>query len=266
MKKLFAIAALLSAAATLMSQPLGDITYRTVLKEKIPLAYEMPNERDILWQKRIWRVLDVREKMNLPFTWPKEPFFEIITKAAEAGDITLYSADADDFSHPLSLEKLDGILFTTDSVEIWDDPSHSRLEIIRTAVYFEDIKRFRLQEMWYFDSKTSTLKVRILGIAPIKERYAENGDVIGDMPLFWVHYPSTRALLAQHAVFTEGNENERLTWEDWLEMRKFSSYIVKEGNVRDNRLQDLYSGVDLLLEANKIKEEIFNFEQDLWQY
>lgn len=186
-------------------------------------------------------------------------------KSQPLSDITLYSAGADDFSHPLSLKELDGILSKTDSVEIWDDPRHSHIEVVRSAA-FEDIKRFRLQEMWYFDSKTSTLKVRILGIAPIKERYAENGDVIGDMPLFWVHYPSARALLAQHAVFTEGNENERLTWEDWLEMRKFSSYIYKEGNVRDNRLQDLYSGVELLLEANKIKEEIFNFEQDLWQY
>jgi len=204
--------------------------------------------------------------MNLPFTWPKEPFFEIITKAAEAGDITLYSPGTDEFSHPLSPEELEEILNKTDTAEIWEDPNHSHLEVIRTPVYYEDIKRFRLQEMWYFDSKTSTLKVRILGIAPVKERHAENGDVIGDMPLFWVHYPSARALLAQHAVFTEGNENERLTWEDWLEMRKFSSYITKEGNVRDNRLQDLYSGVDLLLEANKIKEEIFNFEQDLWQY
>jgi gliding motility associated protien GldN len=266
MNKLFAIVALVSAAGDILSQPLNDITYRTVLKEKPLLAYQMPNERDIFWQKRIWQVLDVREKMNLPFTWPKEPFFDILTKAAAAGDITLYSPETDDFSHPLSLEELDGILFKTDSLDIWDDPTHSHLEVIRTAVYYEDIKRFRLQEIWYFDSRTSTLQVRILGIAPIKERYAENGDVIGDMPLFWMHYPGARPLLAQHPVFTEGNENERLTWEDWLEMRKFSSYIIKEGNVRDNRLQDLYTGVDLLLEANKIKEEIFNFEQDLWQY
>jgi len=266
MKKLLAIAALIGATATLMSQPLNDITYRTVVSEKAPLAYEMPNERDIFWQKRIWRVLDVREKMNLPFTWPQEPFFGILTKAAEAGDITLYSAETDDFSHPLLPEELNDILFKTDTVEIWEGPSHSHLEVIRSAVYYEDIKRFRIVEIWYFDSKSSELKVRILGIAPLKERLAENGGVIGEMPLFWVHYPSARGMLAQHTVFTEGNENGRLTWEDWLEMRKFSSYIFKEGNVRDNRLQDLYSGIDLLLEANKIKEEIFSFEQDLWQY
>jgi hypothetical protein len=79
-----------------------------------------------------------------------------------------------------------------------------------------------------------------------------------------VHFPSAREVLARETVFAEGNEASRMTWEDLFEMRKFSSYIYKDGNVRDNRLQDLYTGVDLLLEAEKIDQEIFNYEHDLW--
>ena len=73
-------------------------------------------------------------------------------------------------------------------------------------------------------------------------------------------------MLSRELVFTEGNEAARMTWEDLFEMRKFSSYITKDGNVRDNRLQDLYTGVDLLLEAEKINLEIFNYEHDIWSY
>jgi gliding motility associated protien GldN len=152
-------------------------------------------------------------------------------------------------------------------VEVWpDDLLAPELTVIRNEIYYEDIKRFRVKEMWYFDSKNSKLNVRILGIAPMQDVYDENGNFKYEIPMFWVNYPSARKLLARETVFVTGNEAARMTWEDLFEMRMFSSYIYKEGNVRDARLKDLYSGVDLLLEADKIKQEIFNYEHDLWQY
>ncbi|MBI5916977.1 MAG: gliding motility protein GldN [Bacteroidetes bacterium] len=267
MKKSAIITALIiGAALNLCAQPLDDIAWRTVAPDKPVLGYDLPNERDIFWQKRIWRVVDVREKINLPFVYPDAPFFEILTKAALNGDLQLYSAETDDFSIPLSPEDLTAALVRLDTVTVWPDESHFELQVIETRVFYEDIKRFRIKEMWYFDSKSSQLRVRILGIAPMKEMYTESGDFIGEAPLFWVHYPSAREALARETVFSEGNEASRMTWEDLFEMRRFSSYIFKDGNVRDNRLQDLYTGVDVLLEADKIKQEIFNYEHDLWSY
>jgi len=73
-------------------------------------------------------------------------------------------------------------------------------------------------------------------------------------------------VLARERVFNTGNDASPITWEDLLEMRFFSSYIYKVSNVYDRRLQDYKTGVDLLLEAEKIKAEIFNFEHDLWSY
>lgn len=266
MKKLSALVALIGAALNLCAQPLDDIAFRKVVAEKPTLAYEVPNERDIFWQKRVWRVLDVREKINLPFTYPDAPFFDILTNAAEAGELTLYSGEKDDFSTPLSTEELNATIFRRDTVTVWPDETNFELRIVETKVFYEDIKRFRIKEIWYFDSKTAQLKVRILGIAPMKEKYSENGDFLGESPLFWVHMPSARGVLARENVFMEGNEAARMTWEDLFEMRKFSSYVYKDGNVQDNRLQDLYTGIDLLLEAEKIDQEIFNYEHDLWSY
>ena len=266
MKKLAILAALMVAALNFFAQPLNDIAFRAVVADKPVLAYELPNERDIFWQKTVWRVLDVREKINLPFIYPKAPFFDILTNAAQAGELTLYSGEKDDFSVPLSMEELNGLLFRRDTIPVSEDQDNFELMVIETKVFYEDVKRFRIKELWYFDSKTSQLKVRILGIAPMQEMYTENGDFIGEKALFWVHFPSARDVLARELVFSEGNEASRMTWEDLFEMRKFSSYIYKEGNVRDNRLQDLYTGVDLLLQADKINQEIFNYESDLWSY
>ncbi|MBI1228174.1 MAG: gliding motility protein GldN [Bacteroidetes bacterium] len=267
MKKLAFFAALLVVAQTIFAQiPLNDITNRTVVADKPVLPYEAISERDIFWQKTTWRVLDVREKINLPFIYPGAPLFNILTNAARSGELTLYSSQKDDFSVPLSTEEMNAILFRKDTVIVALDETNIEVKEIMTEVNYEDVKRFRIKELWYFDSKTSQLKVRILGLAPLQEMYTESGDFIGEKALFWVHMPTARAVLSRELVFSEGNEASRMTWEDLFEMRKFSSYIMKEGNVRNNRLQDTYSGVDMLLAADKINQEIFNYESDLWSY
>ncbi|MEX2588914.1 MAG: gliding motility protein GldN, partial [Chitinophagales bacterium] len=88
----------------------------------------------------------------------------------------------------------------------------------------------------------------------------------GDQVLFWCYYPELRPILAQYRVFNRHNDATTVSWEDLFEMRFFSSYIIKESNVQDRRIQDYTAGVDALLEADKIKYEIFNFEHDLWSY
>jgi len=130
----------------------------------------------------------------------------------------------------------------------------------------EDVKRFRMKEVWFFDEETSTLQVRILGIAPLIDVNDENGNFLYEQPMFWIYYPAVRELLAKERVFNPGNDASPNTWEDLMEMRFFSSYIYNESNVYDRSLQMYLSGVDLLLEAESIKNEIFNFEHDLWSY
>ena len=132
----------------------------------------------------------------------------------------------------------------------------------------EDIKRFRIKEIWYFDEETSTLQVRILGIAPLKEEYDDQGNFLYEIPMFWIYYPDARETLAREAYFNPGNDKGPMNWHDIFEMRFFASYIYKESNVYDRRLQDVpgLQGVDLLLESEKIRMEIFNFEHDLWEF
>ncbi len=248
--------------------PVDDIVEKRLTVEKRVLPYETLREADIMWEKRIWRVIDTREKMNLPFVYPDRPFFQIMMESAINGDITVYSTEDDKFTNPLTPEEVASQGASVDTVITFDPETYEeKVQIVRNEINFEDVKRFRLKEVWFFDEESSKMDVRILGIAPLLDVKDEAGNFLREQPMFWVYYPEVRQILAREQYFNEGNDASPLTWEDIMEMRFFSSYIYKESNVRDERIQDfLSSGVDRLLEGDKIRREIFNFEHDLWSY
>jgi len=257
----------LALFATADAQVRDDIVDRNLLQDRQVLAYQPLREADIFWEKRIWRVVDFREKMNQPFAYPDAPFFNIIKDAALQGDITLYSTEDDKFSFPLNEADIEDILFKSDTVSIYDfETNTEKITVVRDEIAWEDVKRIRIKEQWFFDENTSTLQVRILGIAPLIDDKDEQGNFRFEKPLFWVYYPEMRPIFARKKVFNSLNDAALTSWDDLFERRFFASYIFKQSNVRDERLQSLYSGVDLLLEADKIKQEIFNFEHDLWSY
>ena len=115
------------------------------------------------------------------------------------------------------------------------------------------------------------MKVRILGIAPMIVE-VDNVTLMEypPRPLFWIYFPDARQYLSKFKVFNEDNIASPISWDDLFEMRKFQSYIIKRSNVNNFRLQDYpelaENGIDRLLEGEKVKEEIFNFEHDLWDY
>jgi len=247
--------------------PLDDIVEKRIINERRVLPYDPIREADIFWEKRIWRIIDVREKMNLPFAYPEEPFFTILMTAAMEGEITAYGTEDDKFSYPLEPEEVASMGATVDTIITFDPETYEeQIQVVRNDLNPEDIKQFRMKEIWFFDEESSRLDVRILGIAPLRDEYDENGNYKYTLPLFWVYYPDCRETLARYQVFNAGNDASPLTWEDLMEMRYFSSYISQESNVYDRKIQDYLSGVDMLLEAEKIRLEIFNFEHDLWEF
>lgn len=267
MKKYFLLFAILNISPSIFAQTLDDFTDRTIVQEKPVLKYPELNESDVMWQKRIWRVIDVREKINQPFLNPDHTFFEILTDAARAGELRLFNIEKDDFSMPLPTDSINEILTVVDTIVNYDFcnwGSGNPVKVVRNELNYEDVKRYRLKEIWYLDNQTATMKVRILGIAPLIDVYDDNGNFVYEKPLFWVHYPSARDVFARATVFNNGNDSSRMTWEDLFEMRKFSSYIYKESNVGDTRLNHQFAELELLLQAEKIGRKIFNYEQNLW--
>jgi gliding motility associated protien GldN len=250
--------------------PLDDVVKKDIMQERKVLAYQPIRENDIFWEKRIWRIIDVREKMNLPFAYPEEPFFKLLSDAATKGDLPVYSTDEEGakFKKRMSTDDVLSMLSKTDTVVTFDPETYEeKVQIVRNDINWEDVKRFRLKEVWFFDKETSMLQVRILGIAPMIDVKDNEGNFRFEKPMFWVYYPQAREMFARHRVFTPGgNNNAAISWEDLFEMRSFASYIYKESNVYDRKIEEYLQGVDLLMESERIKNDIFNFEHDLWQY
>ncbi|MEP7267681.1 MAG: gliding motility protein GldN [Saprospiraceae bacterium] len=244
---------------------MDDIVQRSTIRDQRVLAYESLREADIPWEKRIWEVIDVREKLNLPFVYPKNPLFKILNDATTQGLVAAFTDD--EFKHILPPADVEGMMFQMDTVSVVDPETYeTKLQVVRNEISADNIKFYRIKEVWFFDRESSRLKVRILGIAPVRERIIAGK--AEEQPMYWLYYPQIREVLAKEQAYNEFNDASPLSWDDVFEMRRFDSYIFKETNAQDLRLKDLFpeDGVARLRESDKIKDKLFNFEHDLWEY
>ena len=246
--------------------PVRDDVYdRDLIKERRVLDYDHIREADVFWEKRVWRYILVNEKMNLPFIYPEKPFIKMVMDGASSGDLKVFSSIDDKFTTKLSTEEVNNIGGSIDTITTFNPDTYEEvIKVVRNEFNPLDVTRIRLKEIWFFDEETSRMLVRILGFAPIKDEKDDNGNVKYTLAMFWVYYPEARQYMARQEAFNPLNDAQRLSWEDIFEMRFFSSYIMKESNVYDRRVEDYKSGIDILYEAENIKNEIFNFEQDQW--
>lgn len=255
------------------------IIERNLIKDRTPLAYEHIREDDAVYRTRVWREIDIREKMNLPFRYSanedngNQRFIAILVKAVKDSLLTAFDPIDDRFTTPLTVAKamqqFGGGIDTVPSYDL--NGNLVKYVITPREVDPDSITKFRIKEEWVFDKESSRMFVRILGIAPLKKLQTSTGLTIGDeeVPMFWIYYPDTRPLLAKYEAFNGKNFGGRMTWEELFENRFFSSYIVKSSldNPYDLRLKAYIKDPVLrLLEGDNIKEKIFNYEQDLWSY
>lgn len=249
------------------AKPRDDIYTRYMTAEKLTLEYDFLHEKDILWEKRVWRLIDVREKRNQHFAYEKQPFIRVLLDAAKGGNIQAYSVVDDEFTSPLAQQEMQQLGSSVDTVITFDPETFQEIvNVVVNELNPNDVKQYRVKEVYFFDEERSDLGVRILGIAPIINRYDDNGNFLNSGPMFWAYYPELRPILAKTASFNESNDVNHMSWEDIFEARIFSSYIIKESNVYDRRIQDYKTGIDVLYESDKVKDGIFHFEHDLWDY
>jgi gliding motility associated protien GldN len=235
-----------------------------------PLDYEPIREADVFWSKHIWRVIDSRQKMNKCFAYPQRPLIQIIHDAAKRGELTVYDPavpDAEQLKKPMDVSEVVKIGSSRDSVLQIDPLTGDEVWVVYpNELSWERIKKFKVKEVWFFDENTSTMRVRILALAPVMEDYDAQNNYRGDMTMYWIPYASLRNMLAKEVVFNPGNDWQHYSWEDLFEMRKFESYIYKESNVYDRNIQEYATGIDAQLESERIKQELMEKEHDLWNY
>ncbi|MBE0663100.1 MAG: gliding motility protein GldN [Bacteroidales bacterium] len=265
------------AFAQILDSPPRDAVYDKIhTPERGPIPYAHIREADVMWMKRIWRVIDMRERMNQPFYYPEYPhngwrnLITVLMDALKEGSITAYDASSptDEFLVPLTYHEIMRRLERTDTMRYQrPNPPYEWYDtVVITRFNAMDVKRFRVKEDWVFDKQRSMMEARILGICPVRDSYDERGELRGYEPLFWIYFPEARNVLAKAEVFNRFNSAHRLSYDDVFLKRMFASYIYKEDNVYDRQISDYAIGLDALLEAERIRNQMFLWETDLWEY
>ncbi len=276
------LAGLLMCTGT-MAQSFGDI-YTRQMPDNQKVNYTYLNESDVIWSKRLYRIIDLREKMNLNLYYPslkydadenrfksemsdgRMNFSGILLNEILAGRVPATDGDAmtvpttyNDIAAKMNRDTLTIAVVGADGLE--HDSTVTNMENP------SDIKQLMLLEEWFFDKKHSRLDVRIIGICPIYMGYDPITSRLVKRRLFWIRYEDVRQALAASEAFNSFNDAQRISFEDLMLQRRFSGYIVAESNVYDDRSINQYKmGSSQIFEAERIKNEIFNFEQDLWEY
>jgi gliding motility associated protien GldN len=256
---------------------------RQLVKDRIPLDYEHIREDDAVYMQRVWREIDVHEKVNLPFVYKadgdmgNQRFIYILLNAIKNDSISAFSSEDDRFTTPLPWKdiatNLVGKPITIQVPDLKNDPDGSKGLMRDTTIVNEfnpdKVERYWVKEDWVFDKESSRMYVRILGIAPLKTITNDDGSFRDVTPIFWIYYPDLRPIFAKHEVYNGKNFGARMSWEELFESRMFASRIIKStvSNPNDEFIKSYIKDPILaLLEGENVKDKIFNYEQDLWSY
>lgn len=241
---------------------------------RAPMPLPTIREADVMWKKRIWREIDFRQKMNQGFYFPTishqnwKNFITVILDGMKEGKITAYEVEpTDELLNPISynqfMNKQSDTVYRTFRRPY---PPYDEYDTMIVS-HFDptQVMRCRIKEDWYFDKQRSQLMVRIIAICPVKMIELESGDRF-PQPLFWVPYESAREILVQAPFYNRNNSAARLSYDEVFMKRIFDSYIFKEENVYDRSIQEYAQGVDALLESERIKYSLIEYEEYLWEY
>lgn len=243
---------------------------------KKPFEYPYVREADIVWSCRIWRVIDFKEKMNQVFYYPIVPdqgrknLTTILDEALTEGRIRAFEDDM--FTTEITNWTEYKSKFGTSRTETLVEYDMDGMEITRdTNIFvpanFESAEKLRIKEEWFLDKNRTVEDVRIIGFSLVASYEKSEGDV-QTLALGWIRYndPEVRLLLANSEVYNPQNDRARRSYDDIFQKRIFDSYIIRESNTFNRAINDYVQGADALAESERIKEYLFNMEEDMWEY
>lgn len=249
-----------------------------VLNRK-PIPYPYVREADVMWSNTVWRVIDLREKINLPLFYPinkmdgRYSLIQLLLHGIQYEGLTAYSTKYDDeFKIDMTYDQvLIEMGAVGDTMEVRQADGTFQKQTVAGELRPDEVKQILVKEVWFFDRNYSRLDVRILGLCPIREYAKASGDgapeQVSRKQVFWIYFPQARELFARNEVFNPRNDAQRRTFDDIFMKRFFGSYITRESNVYNNRGIDTYAvGMEAMLESDRIKTDIFTFEHDLWEF
>lgn len=252
-----------------------DGVYDRVEHVNVPLEWQYIREADVLWKKRVWREIDSREKQNMAFRFPGDEnsgggyFIEILLDGLKKGKIQAFSNFDDRFTSVMTKEQVNELTQGKIDTVMVEDPETGEMtmKLVRTEFNPETVTKFRIKEDWIIDRNIGQMVVHIVALAPLQDKYSDDGTFRASQAMFWLYYPDVRPLLAKYEVFNPENDVYRMTWDEFFEGRYFSSKIIKVSNPFDLTFsQQGASAMEALYESQRGMDQLFNKEHDLWVY
>ena len=249
----------------------------------VPLPYGYVDDRDVLWSKTTWEIIDLNERMNFPLYYPidtnnigrdRRSLYDVLVKSIQEGKITEVYADSY-FTQKRDLNDIRASLVYSDTTDMGIsqinageavDPQYIRSFSLDAG----DIEEWRIRGYWYVDKRQGELKYRLIGICPVASEARSKAfpdDMDNKVELFWIFYPDAREVLHKAQAFNNSNSAMPLTFDHLLNSRRFNAVIYKEDNEYGDRDIDHYiqdNALMQLLESERIKDKIRNIEMDLW--
>ncbi|MBE9488849.1 MAG: gliding motility protein GldN [Bacteroidetes bacterium] len=248
-----------------------------------PLEYGYVDDRDILYSRMVWEKVVLDERINFPMYYPidtnnigrnRRSLFDVLMTSIKNGDIeNIY--DDSYFTTKRTLKDIEGALHKVDTTELGIEQLNagevlSAEYIDRRDITAADIVEYHVKGLWYFDKRLGELRYRLLGIAPVSPDVnfidTDDSDLV---PLFWVFFPDAREVLHKAKSFNGENSAIPISFDHLLNSRRFNGYVFREENIQGDRAVSEYinsNALMQLLESDRIKEKIRNFEQDMWSY
>lgn len=253
----------------------------SLVHQKEVMPYPHLREIDVVWGTTIWRTIDLRMKYNQFFYFPLEKqgsqgrrnFAYTVWDAVVNNDIPIY--EDDEFKIPLDNDEFVFRYTKADTLilEIEDDDENYEYKTVLVPKEFnsEDILQIRLKEAWFVEKQTTRQNVRILGFCLARDLFKEVGmerDFIGTVELFWIPMTSynVRKLLVTHEAYYADNIAHLPTWDEIFVSRMFDSYITRESNVFNRTISSYLTGLDAILESNRIEDMLLEIGSDMWEY
>ncbi|MBE9490836.1 MAG: gliding motility protein GldN [Bacteroidetes bacterium] len=250
------------------------------------LEYGYVDDRDVLFSKMTWEKVVLDERANFPLYYPvdtvnigneRRSLYDVLMKSIRDGEIeNMY--DDSYFTTKRTLKDLAASMSKIDTLDIgfdqfnadgYVDPEY----IIRTDITSYHVSAYLIKGLWYFDKRQAELKYRLIGIAPAAPdvNFIDSDDEANKepIPLFWIFFPDARDVLHEAKSFNNENSAVPFSFDHILNSRRFHGYVYKEENVYGDREVNEYiaeNALMQLLESDRIKEKIRNFELDMWAY
>ena len=259
-----------------------------VTENQSPIAYGYIDDRDVLWSKTIWEIIDLNERINFPYYYPtinngllsneRKSLYRVLYDNIASGNITeIYSTSYFNESEKLTFDDLTDILVSRNLSAEGISKSNAGEQVTEDdydtyKIETDKIVQYRIKGTWYFNKRLGELKYRLLGIAPVApdvSTLSQGPEAMKDalVPLFWIWFPDAREALANSSVFNTRNSSQPITYDHMLNSRRFNATIYREENVYEDRQVNEYIYEDALrqlLESERIKSLIRDFEQDMW--